>query len=325
MTEVRGGATAGGPATASSQPNLFLVGAPKSGTTALGTYLGSHPDVFVAPAELSYFGSDLDFRTRAGAPWRIPWDRYLEWFAGHEDVRYRADRSVFYLYSRRAAKEIHDYDPSSRIVAMVRNPVDQMYSEHSEMRYLGGEDLADFAEALGAEADRKAGRRIPEGCQHAFGLFYRDIVRYAEQLERYLALFGTDQVHVVVYDDLAADAAGTYRTVLEFLGVDATHEPELAVVNANKAVRSPALHRVLGRASPAVRRAGRLLVPGAARRAQLRRRLDALNTVQRPRPPLDPGLRAELAAELEPEVRRLEALLGRELPSWRPGEAGGRR
>ena len=325
MTEVHEGARAAGPATAPCRPNLFLVGAPKSGTTALGTYLGSHPDVYVAPSELSYFGSDLDFRTRAGVPWRISWESSLEWFAGQEEKRYRADRSVFYRYSARAAREIHDYDPSSRIIAMVRNPVDQMYSEHSEMRYLGGEDLADFPEALEAEADRRAGRRVPEGCQHVFGLFYRDIVRYAEQLERYLGVFGEGQVHVVVYDDLAADAAGTYRKVLEFLGVDASHTPDLAVVNANKTVRSSTLQRLLGRASPALRRAGRLVVPAADRRARLRRRLDDLNTLERPRPPLDPELRARLAAELEPEVMRLEALLGRELPSWHPGGAVGGR
>src|ERR1700722_14074148 len=84
-------------------PNLFIVGAPKSGTTAVASYLGSHPDVFVAGKELSYFGSDLEFRGVNGGRWRIGYDTYLEWFAGHGEEKYRTDRSVFYLYSARAA------------------------------------------------------------------------------------------------------------------------------------------------------------------------------------------------------------------------------
>ncbi len=79
------------------------MGAPKSGTTALASYLAAHPDVFVAGKELSYFGSDLEFRTMKGGRWRIGYDTYLEWFSRHGEARYRTDRSVFYLYSSRAA------------------------------------------------------------------------------------------------------------------------------------------------------------------------------------------------------------------------------
>src|ERR1700691_6480930 len=82
-------------------PNLFIVGAPKSATTALASYMGSHPEVFVAGKELSYFGSDLEFRTAKGGRWRIGYDTYLEWFGRDGDARYRNDRSVCYLYSCR--------------------------------------------------------------------------------------------------------------------------------------------------------------------------------------------------------------------------------
>ena len=307
---------AAGDAGAVAAPNLFVVGAPKSGTTALGRYLGDHPEVFVAAKELHYFGSDLDFRTRKGAPWRIDGQAYAAWFAGHEGERYRADRSVFYLYSKLAAAEIHAHDPASRIIVMLRNPVDQMHAEHSEMLYQGEEDIADFAAALDAEPDRLEGRRIPAGSQHAFGLHYRAGARYAGQLERYFTVFGRDQVHVVLYDDLVRDAAAAYRGVLEFLGVDPGHRPEFAVVNANKAVRSTLVRRTLRTTSPRLRRTGRLLVPSGAARARLRRSLHGMNTAERPRPPLDPALRRSLEAEFAPEVRRLEAMLGRDLSAW---------
>src|SRR4051812_38262537 len=41
-------------------PNLFLVGAPKAGTTSLYHYLDQHPEIFMSPIkEPCYFASEL--------------------------------------------------------------------------------------------------------------------------------------------------------------------------------------------------------------------------------------------------------------------------
>jgi len=296
-------------------PNLFIVGAPKSGTTALASYLSSHREVFVADKELSYFGSDLDFRTKRGR-WQIGYGAYLEWFAQHGEAQYRTDRSVFYLYSSRAAAEIHAFDPAARVIALLRNPVDQMHSQHSEMLFQGEEVITSFGDALALEDERKRGGQVPPGCQKVFGLFYRGIAGYAEQVERYFSVFGRDQVCVVLYDDLVLDPARTYRQVLRFLDIDHDHQPEFNVVNANKVVRSTRVRALLGQSPSGLRRLGRLLVPDEQARASLRRRLHALNTEQRARPPMDPELRRELTAACTPEVRRLEQLLDRDLGGW---------
>jgi len=304
-------------------PNLFIVGAPKAGTTALASYLGEHPEIFVAGKELSYFGSDLEFRTAKGGRWRIGYDPYLEWFARAGDAQYRTDRSVFYLYSSLAASEIHAFDPKSRIIVLLRNPVDQMYSQHSEMLFQGDEDIASFGEAIAAEDDRKQGVRVPPGCQKVFGLFYRDLARYRDQVERYVSLFGRDQVCVVLYDDLVADTPATYRNVLQFLDLEPGRDPGFGVVNANKVVRSARTRDLLRHAPPGLRRVGRVVVRDARARAALRRRLHALNTRARARAVMDLELRRRLVEEMAPEVRRLEGLLGRDLGAWLPPETAG--
>lgn len=299
------------------RPNLFIVGAPKAGTTALGHYLGTHPDVRVAEKELHFFGSDLDFRNARGEPMRrISAAAYLGWFAGCAERRWRCDRSVFYLFSTRAAGEIDQVAPGSRAVALVRNPVEQMHSQHSEMVFQGEEDITDFGAALEAEDARAAGERIPPGCQKPFGLLYRRIATYSPQLERLLGVFGPERTHVVVYDDLRADPATTYRRLLEFLDVEPDHRPEFSVVNANKTVRSTALRDLLGGAPAGLRRAARLVVPGEQRRAAVRRRLQAANTKVAPRPSLDPGLRRRLVDACAPDVAALAALLDRDLGRW---------
>ena len=161
----------------------------------------------MAPWELNYFGTDLTFRTATGAPSRIRPAHYLSTFSSHARERYRGDHSVFYLYSHRSATEIRAFAPDARIIVMLRNPVDQMYSQHSEMLYQGDEDIRDFAQALEAEEDRALGRRIPPACRKAFALQYRAVARYHDQVARYFATFGRDRVCVVVFDDLARDTA----------------------------------------------------------------------------------------------------------------------
>lgn len=303
-----------------ARPNLFIVGAAKSGTTALATFLGEHPDVFMAPWELNYFGSDLDFRDGSGRRWRMPIEHYLGAFAYRHGFRYRGDHSVFYLYSTTAASEIKDWDADARIIVMLRNPVDQMESQHSEMLYQGDEDIADFEQALAAEAERREGTRIPAGCRKPFALQYRDLARYADQLERYTSAFGDDRVLVLLHDDLIADAASCYRRVLGFLGLDPDYEPQLRVVNPNKTVRWSKLRDLLRDTSPSqsqqLRRLGRVLVRNDRSRARLRRRLQSINTKSVPRPPMDPELRRRLQAELADDIGRLETMLDRDLSNW---------
>ncbi len=297
-------------------PNLFIVGAPKCGTTALARYLSQHPDVFVAGKELTYFGTDLVFRTKGGR-WRIGYDAYLGWFDGHDTERYRTDRSVFYLYSALAAAEIQAYDPDSRVIALLRDPVDQMHSQHSEMLFQGEEDIDSFEDALAAEGDRRHGERVPAGCQKAFGLLYRDIASYAGQIERYYAALGRDHVCVVLYDDLRHDAAAAYRRVLEFLAVDPHHRPVFEVVNANKEVRSARTRDLLRRSPPGLRRVGRVLVPNQLRPCRAatpaaHHRTRAVGLA----PPCPTRSATVCRDEFAPEVHRLEELLGRDLGQW---------
>jgi len=293
-------------------PNLFIVGAPKSGTTAMWSYLGKHPDIFAAGKEYHFFGSDLAYRNQQ----RPDSDRYLSNFDRATDERYLLDASIGYLVSKRAAAEIASYSPDARIVAILRNPIDMMHSLHSELLFQGDEDVADFGEALALEEARLRGEHIPDACQSVWALSYRAVAHYSEQLTRYFDALGTERVHVVVFDDLVADTAGCYQAVLEFLDVDRTFVPDLPVVNANKVARSGLMVRLLRSPPPFVRRLGRMAVQNQNARRALGGRLQSLNAGTRSRRPIDPGLRRALEAEFHSEVATLGELLGRDLTGW---------
>jgi len=293
------------------RPDTFIVGAFKAGTTALYEYLGAHPGVFMSvPKEPMYFGQDLTPRYR-----RMTEDEYLALFRAARDAQRAGEASPWYLYSTSAAREIHDFNRGARIIVMLRNPVDVMYSQHAQLVFNRRDDVADFGEALAAEEDRRAGRRIPAGAIRPEALYYRHSVRFPEQVRRYLEVFGPDRVHFVVFDDLVADARGVYAATLEFLEVDPSIEIDLAVRNPARQARSGRLQQILFNPPPALRGVvGRLR--GLPFMHRLRDVLVSANSAPASRPPMDPSLRGQLTAEFAPQVAELGELIGRDLSAW---------
>jgi hypothetical protein len=250
---------------------------------------------------------------------------YLAQFAGATTQRIVGEASPFYLYSRTAAREICAFCPDAFIVIMVRNPVDVMYSLFNERRFYatflpGQETITDFGEALAAESARQRGERLPAGAPpepgRAFYLFYRDLVRFPEQIERYLALFR--RVHFVVFDDLQRDPAGTFRAVCEFLEVDPEFRPRFSIENPQKRARSRLLSRAVFAPSPRLLGIARTVLPQSIRRP-LARLVARAAAGPGPAPPMDPALRDRLLEDVRPEVIRLGALLGRDLSHWVAG------
>lgn len=300
------------------KPNFFIVGAPKCGTTALNEYLKQHPDIFMPDSkEINYFGSDLQFRKK-----RITEADYLKLFEGWNGQKCIGEASVRYLYSALAAQEIKAFSPEGRIIIMLRDPVEMLYSYYYQMLYNGAEDLPTFEEALAAEEDRRRGERIPASTGLIDGLYYRKMVQYTEQVSRFFDAFGREQVHIIIYDDFKTNTPLVFRNTLEFLQVDPTFSTELKVINPNKDVRSAAV-RDFFKAPPLwfrlVFRIGRWSVPGAVRKRWNRRIQTAVqdwNTVYRKRPPMNPEIRCQLQAEFLPEIEKLSRLLDRDLTHW---------
>ena len=307
-------------------PDFTIVGAPKCGTTAMYQYLSGHPEIFLPEAkEIHFYGQDLTWH-------REPVTRafYEAQYAGAEPSMPGAqgpvavgEVAVWYLLSETAAEEIHTANPDGRIVIMLRSPAEMLYSLHSQLVYSGDEDILDFAEALAAEPDRRAGRRLPVSTHTglyappAECVLYTRVVSYTAQVQRYIERFGRDRVHVVIFDDFKADTAASYRDLVRFIGVSTGHQPDFEIVNPNTQARSHLARRAIqtARFHPASQALRRL--PGVRRVGRkATEALQQFNTRTAPRPPLDPALRNALRNQLAPEVETLGALLGRDLSHW---------
>jgi hypothetical protein len=123
------------------KPDFFIVGAPKSGTTAMYFYLKQHPEIFMPERkELHFFGSDFF------APHFVrDLKDYLKFFEGADNKKRIGEASPWYLYSKRAAFEIKEFNPDADIIIMLRNPVDMMYSLRETLRKKGIERASFFS------------------------------------------------------------------------------------------------------------------------------------------------------------------------------------
>lgn len=263
--------------------NFFLVGAPKAGTTSLQRALATHPQVFLSPIkEPCHFCTDvqvqlgavfdrqsrIDLAAYLDAPVRAPLHLHLVrarsdyarlFDDAGDDALVVGECSTFYLSSRDAARNIHDYNPDARIVAVLRDPLQRIRSHYAMDRSLGNTlralpALVDEERALGAAAHWG-------NCR-----YYLGASRYHEQLQEYWRWFPRRQVCVLSFERMLADPAHELGRLFAFLDL-APPAVKLALPTENRAgtARFPRVNRWL-RASglrPAVARVlQRRLSPG---------------------------------------------------------------
>ncbi|WP_295678654.1 sulfotransferase [uncultured Nevskia sp.] len=304
----------------SQLPNTFLIGAPKSGTTALASWLAAHPQVcFSSRKEPGYFARD--FPPHADIQAHFDPDRYQALFAPEPQHRVIAEGSTNYLLSADAVPAILASNPNARFIVSLRNPLELAPALHMQQRYMLNEDQADFADAWQLQAQRARGERIPAGCRQPRFLQYAAFARTGEQIERLLSLVPRSSVHIIRFDALRADPGAVYRQTLAFLGLDDDGRQDFPVVNGAHRRRYPALARLLLN-PPAPLRAPLWRLRKTLRSARLPL-VEALRERQRQdmvRAPLSPALRAELASHFADDIHLLERLLGWDLSDWLKSE-----
>jgi hypothetical protein len=202
-------------------PDFLILGAQKAGTTALYAYLRWHPQI-TGPSfkEVSFF----DRHYVRGERW------YRAHLPARRSGKIVGEASPSYLFHPLAPERVAQLLPRARLIVLLRNPVDRAFSHYQHEVALGREPLS-FEEALDREDERMRGEvermlSDPSYFSEAWWNYtYLARGRYAEQLERWFATFPPEQLLVLLTDELAADPAGTYRRVLEFVGVDARDLP----------------------------------------------------------------------------------------------------
>ena len=280
------------PATASPRtkgplPNFFIIGAPKAGTTSLSEYLSEHPQAFVAPQKEVYFFSRF-------------WDNGVDWYRDQfrkaGDARAVGEATPTYMYRDDALTRMAELVPEAKLVAILRDPVDRLYSDYWYLLPLG--EKRTFEEVVRQE--------MADGTTKLQRVGYLDAGRYVRNLRRVCEYFPRSSLLVLLTDDLRTDPEGTYATLCRHLGIDPAFVPREVGRAKNQAyrLRWPALRTFMWR-----NRMGK-------RMPRLSKRLEAINRKAIRYPKMDPALRAELKAWYAADNAELAAWLGRDLSSW---------
>jgi len=288
---------------------FFVVGAEKSGTTWLADMLRQHPQVFIpAQKELHYFNRAMDEAPDVeNYNFTKPVEWYLEFYRAAKPGQILGEACPAYLWDAAAAERIHAFNPASRVIMILRNPVERFLSAY---RY-----------------GLQRGTVIPGDPQTILKKYKSLLLErglYFQQVKRYLDHFPREQVKICWFDDLRKDSRALLLDVERFLGL--THfvpENFAEESNVTAAPRFPTLSRFLSSLRLFTRKHNLTWLIEAARRLGLanlftglreRNRAQAKPTQAAHIPAFD---RAWLADYYAQDIADLERLLGVDLSKWK--------
>ncbi len=287
------------------RPNLFLVGAMRSGTTALHEVLANHGDIFMSgykePAHFTdpdQLADDSDIVSSAGYSGNL--DRYLTLFEDAGSERYVGESSTHYTKYPRIGgvpERIADFSPAARILYLVRDPVERALSHY---RF---------------EVRRKRERLDPFTAFKS-DPFYAAVSNYAMQIKPYLSVFGDDNIRLLLLEDLVESPEEELGSLAEWLDVASFAVSQLpkrnAVAERLTMAQGPDILHKVGKSSTYQTLATRL-VP-VSLRSRIR---DLLNREHLVDDEISSKARIYLREELEPTISDLESLFGLDLARWR--------
>lgn len=274
-------------------PTAIGIGVQKCATSWMHSVLGAHPQIGVSkPKEVDFFS--------------YYFDRGYSWYERHFDhlqsFDARCDTSPSYFYDPRAAVRAREYRSDLKVIALLRDPVARAYSNHLHEIIKGHIEPLDFERGL---------QNNPA---------YLEQGLYSTHLKRWLEVFGTDQVLVMLAEDVHADPLRCASQVYSFLGVDAEFVSALVSErrNVSDVARYPGLRRALRGCGDIMRHAGleeQLVQFKAVKPVAGLLKSNSVDLRDQIAPMKD-STRLELAEFFKAEVRELADLLGRRSLPW---------
>ena len=217
-------------------PNLFILGAAKSGTTTLHRFLSRIPAICMSnPKEPFFFEAEYElglehYRRRYFAHWK-----------GEPIIGEARHRNLYLPF---IARRIFAVNPDAKLIVSVRNPIERAYSHWWHWYSRDVEDL-DFEQAVRNNLERiKSGWRIDlpqeiKAYQQSLdwtgkGIYrsYVDSGYYFEQIAQYLKYFPKEQIKVVLFDNLQQDLYSLLKDLETFIGVEYYHRENFVPENA---------------------------------------------------------------------------------------------
>jgi len=211
------------------KPNLFIVGAPKAGTSFLWDKLRKHQEVFFTEnpeKELNYFADQELQKESYYKYYRIKDEtKYLKCFKAAKLEKSIVDGSVSYFAYPAVPQRIHNFNPNAKIVIILRDPIKRAFS-HYQMDKRMGYATKPLEEYL---------KRPLEYPAHYHQYINNSL--YAKNIKNYLKVFGEKQILIL---HLKQIGGGDFESLYNFLEIkkDVLPIESTQAINRNKVPRN---------------------------------------------------------------------------------------
>ncbi len=203
-------------------PHFIILGAQKSGTTSLFSYLSQHPQIFPSlTKEVHFFDGGLN-------PHVDNYVKGIRWYRAHFPYNsslcngcITGEASPLYLYNPLAPGRIFNLLPDVKLIAILRNPTERAISHYYHVKRLNMEPLP-IMEAFQEEDSRLRPAMREMNYKSIEYMYYSYKMRglYRQQIDRYLQHFDMNQLLILDSETFFSDPATTLKRVFDFLGVD---------------------------------------------------------------------------------------------------------
>lgn len=293
-------------------PNFIVVGAPKCGTTSLYYYLKQHNDIYLPERkELHYYTYDYMKKLVTG-----PGDRQIlstlcsnrKTYEGYyENVNFEkavGEVSPSYFYFPDIGERIIRELGRVKIIFMLRNPIEKAFSQYMHL-VRDNRETEKFGDALRVEK-----KRIKEG--RAVIWRYAESSLYADKLQKYMEIFGEQNIKIIQFDDLKSSPAVVMSDVFRFLEVDDRFQPNTSsIYNRSGRPRLKIVADLISKTNPILTLA-QTIIPSQIR-TLIRLKLLEFNTGKKDE--IDDDATSYLRAYFKSDVENLGTLIGIK-PNW---------
>ncbi|MGB3757878.1 MAG: sulfotransferase [Rivularia sp. (in: cyanobacteria)] len=299
-------------------PNFIIIGAAKSGTTSLFYYLRQHPEIYMPTnKETNFFAFENENLNFCGPGDDIDTNKfsitnikdYQQLFQGVTKEVAIGEASPLYIYSPKAPRLIKQYIPNTKLIAILRHPVERAYSNFLHFAKSGREPIADFEQALQEEENR-----IQDNWQWFW--HYTRVGFYYEQLKRYFDIFDEKQIQVYLYEDFETNPLQVLQNIFQFLEVDETFTPDISTRhNTSGIYRNKFLYALLYRLFTKPNLIKAIAKPFLSYELRLKFTNNFISLNQK-KPPMPSHVRGKLLEVYREDILKLQNLIDRDLSHW---------